>query len=65
MALAHQVLLSKQQGVQMHDGKKPLTFKDGELVLITNHQKKRGEMGKQVKYLGLYCFVQVFTNHKY
>ena len=63
---AHDMLREQQMVVRQKDGEEPPLFQPGDLVLLQNVRRKKGENPKlQPKFAGPYEVIAAFDNHTY
>ena len=63
---AHDALRDLQWEVQQEDAEEPTLFKEGDLVLLENKRRRKGENPKlQAKFVGPYTIIKAFANHTY
>ena len=63
---AHDALRELQWEVQQEDAEEPALFKEGDLVLLENKRRRKGENPKlQSKFVGPYTVKKGFPNHTY
>ena len=63
---AHQVLREQQQDVRHEDTEEPPLFSPGDMVLLLNKRRRKGENPKlQQKFVGPYEVLKSFPNHTY
>ena len=63
---AHDVLREQQLVTRQEDTEEPLLFADGDLVLMLNKRRQRGENLKlQPKFVGPYLVTECFPDHTY
>ena len=63
---AHALLREQQMTVRQDDGEEPPLFQTGDLVLVQNTRRRKGENPKlQPKFVGPYEVVAAFGNHTY
>ena len=63
---AHDMLREQQMAVRQEDSEEPPLFQTGDLVLLQNVRRKKGENPKlQPKFVGPYEVISVFDNHTY
>ena len=63
---AHDMLREQQMAVRQEDSEEPSLFQTGDLVLLQNVRRKKGENPKlQPKFVGPYEVISVFDNHTY
>lgn len=66
MQQAHDLLRKQQWKIRTEDSDEPPLFQKGELVLMKNYRKKKGDCHKlSAKYVGPYVVLEAFENHTY
>ena len=66
LSALHQQIRSLQKSVRQENTEEPLTFTPGDLVLLENKRRRKGDSAKlQPKFLGPYHIIQAFPNHTY
>ena len=66
LAEAHDMLRHKQMDIRQEDSEEPPLFQSGDLVLLQNMRRRKGEAPKlQPKFVGPYEVVEAFKNHTY
>ena len=62
----HDMLREQQMAVRQEDGEEPHLSQSGDLVLLQNAMRKKGENPKlQPKFVGPYEVIYAFDNHMY
>ena len=63
---AHQLVRTQQRDVRSTDSEEPPLFKVGDLVLLANKRRRKGQCPKlQPKYVGPYTVLEAYPNHTY
>ena len=63
---AHQLLRDQQKIIRHQDSEEPNIFVPGDLVLMTNKRRRKGENPKlQARFVGPFVIKQAFNNHTY
>ena len=66
LAEAHEMLRHQQMDIRQEDSEEPSLFQSGDLVLMQNVRRRKGEAPKlQPKFVGPYEMVEAFQNHTY
>jgi transposase InsO family protein len=62
----HEIIREKQIETRQKDQEEPLAFKSGDLVLMINKRRRKGENPKlQAKFVGPFTILEAYKNHTY
>lgn len=60
----HEALRCQQREIRSAKNEEPPLFQPGEKVVMINHKRRQGEMGKlQPKFIGQYLIQEAYANH--